>query len=75
MGEKNSSLFITSEANRKRERKNSILQAVSKEEEIAPHASDAMLGAAKKRKNTGRSMAGSAFAPRSLWYSVTNSTA
>ena len=62
------------DAKRKSERKKSILQHVSKEADMASQASDAMLGAAKKRKKTGRSMAGSESDPRNLWYSVTKST-
>jgi hypothetical protein len=65
---------ITKEAKRKRERKNNILQELSKLEEMDSHARLAMLGAAMKRKKTGRSIAGTESLPRKRWYSVTKST-
>ena len=67
-------VVITREAKRKSERKKSILQPVSKDMDMEHQARDAMLGAAKKRKKTGRSMAGRESDPRNLWYSATNST-
>jgi hypothetical protein len=50
------------------------LQKVSKLETIEHHARLAMLGAAKKRKNTGLIMVGRESLPKNRWYRVTNNT-
>lgn len=64
----------TKEAKRKRERKKSILHDILKSPVIESHARLAMLGAAKKRKNAGRSIAGRVLPPANRWYSVMNNT-
>ena len=58
--------MLTRELKRKRERKKSILEGVSKLPTMETQARLATLGAATKRKNTGRSMAGIPSPPANL---------
>ena len=52
---------------RKKERKKSILDGVSKVPEIELQAKLAKLGAAENKKKAGRSMAGNLFPPAKRW--------
>lgn len=57
----------TNDINKNKDRKNIIFAVVSNLPVIDSHAKLARLGTAKKRKNTGRNMAGKELVPVNLW--------